>query len=274
MDGKKVTLKAIRSLVLWLTSISMIIPIALILLNSLKSKGEALKMSFSWPESFHWENYSTVIERGNLAMSFLNSLTYSIAATVLVVILASMAAFVLSRNRSRINRRIYMFLVLGITLSLNHIALMKIMEWTHLLNTRLGMIFIYAAMQIPFAVFLIFGFVSTVPRDLDEATFLDGAGALRLFISIIFPLMKPALVTVGLLCFLNSWNEFVLPLYYLNDSSLWPMTNSIYMFFGRYSASWNLVSANMILTCLPVVILFLLGQKYLLSGITAGAVKG
>lgn len=274
MNSKKLISKFIGNAVVWIISLVMLVPIGMILLNSFKTKGEALKMSFSLPKNLIWENFSIVIDRGNLLTSFFNSMLYSVTSVAIIVLFATMASFVVSRNRTPFNKSMYLFIVLGMTLNINHIALMKIMQWTNLLNTRAGIILIYSALQIPFAVFMIYNFVSTVPKELDEAAFLDGADPLHLFFNIIFPLLKPAVISVGILSFLNSWNEFILPLYYLNDSNLWPMTNSVYNFFGRYSASWNLVSADMLLTCVPVVFIYLVGQKYLLSGITAGAVKG
>ena len=129
-------------------------------------------------------------------------------------------------------------------------------------------------MQLPFAVFLIYGFVSKIPVELDEAAIIDGCGSLRLFSYIVLPLLKPAVATVIVLTFLNTWNEFVSPLYFLSSSTKWPMTLSVYNFFGMYFKDWNLVCADIVLTSLMVIIVYLAGQKYIVSGMTAGAVKG
>lgn len=274
MKKKISSTSIIKNIVVWLMSLSMLIPVSLIFINSFKTQGEALGMSFKLPEKFIWENYLTAIEAGNLIPSFINSMIYAVSSVALTILFASMASFVLSRNKSKLARGIFMYIVLGMVLNLNHIALMKIMEATHLLNTRLGLILLYTAIQIPFAVFLMYNFISTIPIELDEAAIIDGCTPLRLYFTIIVPLLKPALVSVEILTFLNSWNEFILPLYYLNNSELWPMTNSAYTFFGKYSASWNLLSSDMVLTTLPVIVIYLIGQKYLVSGITSGAVKG
>lgn len=113
-----------------------------------------------------------------------------------------------------------------------------------------------------------------MPLDLDEAAVLDGCGPWRLFFNIVMPMMKSSMVTAAVLCFLNTWNEFVMPLYFLNSSEKWPMTLAVYNFFGQYSTSWNLVCADILLTCLPVIIMYLVCQKYIVGGQTAGAVKG
>jgi raffinose/stachyose/melibiose transport system permease protein len=185
-----------------------------------------------------------------------------------------MAAYVLSRNRSKANRILYFVIVLGITMPLNFIALMKVMQMLQIINTRIGIILLYASIQTPFNVFLIYSFVGKIPRDIDEAAIIDGCSPLRLFFSVVFPLLKPVLVTVMVLTFLNTWNEYILPLYYLGNTDYWPMTEAVYNFFGMYFKDWNLLCADIVLTSLPVIVVYLLGQKYIVSGMTAGAVKG
>jgi raffinose/stachyose/melibiose transport system permease protein len=156
----------------------------------------------------------------------------------------------------------------------NYVTLIKVMQVLHLINTRVGLILLYISMGVASSTFIIYGFVSSVPREMDESAAMDGARPLRLFFSIIFPLLQPVMITVGILTFLNVWNDFITPLYMLNRSSAWPMTLSIYNFFGRYQQDWNLVFADMVLTVLPVVVVYLLGQKSIVSGMIAGAVKG
>ncbi len=263
------------NLIAWLLSLICMIPLLLILFNSFKDKKAASDMSLSlptWP--IPWDNFGTVIEKGKLATSFLNSLTYSFGSVIICCVLAVMAAYVLSRNATRLNKALFMFLVLGITLPINYVALTKVMLFLHLNNTKLGIILLYAAMQLPFSVFLMYGFVSRIPMELDEAAVIDGCGCVKLFFRIIFPLLKPVLATAFVLTFLNTWNEFVSPLYFLSSSEKWPMTLSVYNFFGMYFKDWNLVCADILLTSLPVILVYLFGQKYIVTGMTAGAVKG
>jgi raffinose/stachyose/melibiose transport system permease protein len=252
----------------------MVIPFYLIVTNSFKTKADASSMSAALPATLHPENFSTVISSGKLAASFFNSMLYASGSTILGTLFAAMAAFVLSRNRSRFNRFLYFFIILGIALPANYFTLTKVMQITTLINTRAGMILLYAAGQIPFGVFLIYGFLDTVPKELDEAAVMDGCSPLQLFFQIIVPMLTPVLVTAAVLSFLGAWSNFIMPLYYLNNSANWPMTLSVYNFFGQYQANWNLVSADILLTVLPVILVYLLAQRYILSGITAGAVKG
>lgn len=259
----------------WVITIISLIPLVLILFNALKTSKAASDMNLKLPTfPIPVENFSTVIERGKLATSFINSCVYSIGSVILCAILAAAASYVLCRNKTKLNRIIYMFIILGITMPINYVALMKVMSALHLMNSMLGIVLLYTAMQLPFSVFLLHGFVARIPVELDEAAVIDGCSPIRIFIYIIFPLLKPALATVVVLTFLNTWNEFVSPLYFLSSSSKWPMTLSVYNFFGMYFKDWNLVCSDIILTSLPVIVVYLLGQKYIVSGMTAGAVKG
>jgi raffinose/stachyose/melibiose transport system permease protein len=199
---------------------------------------------------------------------------YSSGSTIMATLFAAMAAHVLSRNPTRLNRFLYFFLIMGIALPINFFTLIKMMQITHLINTKAGIIILYATTQIPFSVFLIYGFIDSVPRELDEAAIIDGCGPLQLFFRIILPLLTPVLVTAGILNFLGVWNDFLLPLYFLNNSAHWPMTLAVYNFFGQYQADWNLVSADILLTILPVIAIYLFGQRFILSGLSSGAVKG
>ncbi|OAS17937.1 carbohydrate ABC transporter permease [Paenibacillus oryzisoli] len=264
----------LRNTTAWIVSIITLAPLLLIVINSLKDKTQASSMGFDLPKQLHFENFLVVIEKGKLLRSLWNSLFYTGASTILCILLSAMAAYIYARNRSRLNRFFYFFLILGIALPINYFTLTKMMQMTHLMNTQIGIIILYAVVQIPFSVFILYGFVGTVPKELDESGIIDGCGPLRLFFSIIFPLLMPAVVTTFILAFINSWNEFLLPLYFLNNAKQWPMTLSVYNFFGQYQMDWNLVSADIVMTCLPAVILYLLGQRYIISGMTSGSVKG
>jgi len=255
-------------------SLIMVIPFYLIVVNSLKNSSDASSMSAALPSTMHVENFTTVIATGKLGITFFNSIYYATGSTILGTLLAAMAAFVLSRNRTRFNRFLYFFIILGIALPTNFFTLTKVMQITALINTRIGMVILYAAGQIPFGVFLIYGFLDTIPKELDEVAIMDGCGPFQLFFQIIVPLLTPVLVTEAVLAFLGAWGNFIMPLYYLNNTANWPMTLSAYNFFDMYHMNWNLFSADILMTVLPVILVYLAAQRYILSGMTAGAVKG
>ncbi len=274
MSRSSLPVRLLRQLTCILLCLLIIAPFAVISVNSLKDRADAAVMALTLPRELVWENYSIAIERGRLALSFLNSLLYAGGGTAGAILVTSLAAYVLSRRRTPFTRFLYFFICLGIVLPGNFVTLIKVMQVLHLINTRWGIVLLYMAGSAASATFIIYGFISSVPREMDESAAIDGARPLRLFFSIVFPLLQPVMITVAILSFLGIWNDFVTPLYVLNRSSAWPMTLSIYGFFGRFQQDWNLVFADMVLTTLPVVIVYLVGQKSIVSGMIAGAVKG
>lgn len=255
-------------------SLVVLIPLVVLFLNSFKTSAEADKMTLSLPTKWVFENYSTVIEQGKLISSFFNGLLYAAGSVVIIVIVVSLAAFVISRNMKGINRFLYYFIISGIAMPINNVSLMKVMQAFHLINTRGGIILLYAAINIPLSLFLAYGFIDTIPREIDEAAVIDGCTPWQLFTKVIAPLLKPIVSTLFVLDFMAIWNDFTMPLYYLNNSQKWPMTLAVYNFFGAFQNSWNLVAADIMLTLLPVLIVFVLGQKYIVGGVSAGSVKG
>lgn len=257
-----------------LISLIVAIPLVVLFLNSFKTSAEANGMALSLPKEWVFENYLIVIKQGKLISSFFNSLLYAMGSVIIIVILVSAAAFVISRHRKGVNKFLYYFIIAGIAMPINNVALMKVMQALHLMNTRIGIILLYAAINIPLSLFLSYGFVSTIPREIDEAAVLDGCTPIQMFIKVILPLLKPIISTLFVLNFMAVWNDFTMPLYYLNNSKKWPMTLAVYNFFGTFENSWNLVAADIVLTLLPVLIVFVIGQKYIVGGVSAGSVKG
>ena len=279
MDPARLIRRAVNNFIASGAGLIAIAPIYLLLANSLKTRLDANSMSPGLPLDLQWGNFATVIDQGRLVPAFLNSALYAFGSTILGVLVAALAAYVLARHRSRWHQAIYLLLILGIALPTNFVTLTKVMQATGLINTQIGMVVLYAAMQVPFNVFLIHAFVGRLPRELDEAAFIDGCTPTRTFVSIILPLLTPVLVTCGVLNILNVWSDFINPLYFLNTSDNWPMTLSVYNFFSQgtsFSAgsNWALVSADVVLSIAPVIVIYLLAQRWILGGWSAGAVKG
>lgn len=266
--------RAAANLLAVIVSLVVLIPLVVLLLNSFKTVGESNLMSLSLPTVWQPQNYATVIERGKLVSSFLNSLLYSTCSVIIIIIAVSAAAYVISRNNRGANRFQYYFIISGLAIPINNVALMKVMQVLHLVNTQSGIILLYAAINIPLSLFLAYGFVDTIPRDIDEAGIIDGCSPVRLFFNVIFPLLTPMMATLFVLNFMAVWNDFTMPLYYLNKTSEWPMTLAVYNFFGAFENSKNLVSADIVLTIAPVLVVFIFGQKYIVGGVSSGAVKG
>jgi len=260
-------------LFLWAATLTVLVPLALVLLNSFKTTPEAARMNMNLPKEFIFENYAIAFTKGKMVSSFFNSLLYSAVSTAISNLSAAMAAFVMARSDSRFSRGMHAYFMLGLVAATNYVTTVQVMHWLRLLNTAAGMILLFAAQGISFSVFLFFGFIKSVPRSLDEAAILDGCGSGRLFFQIVFPLLKPVFVTGFVLNFMNAWNDFVTPLYVLNSMSRWGMIMAIYNFFGLYGKEWNLISAVIILTVAPILACYLMCQRYIIAGMTAGAVK-
>jgi raffinose/stachyose/melibiose transport system permease protein len=148
-----------------------------------------------------------------------------------------------------------------------------LLQRLNLINTYTGVIVVLLSMTMPVSVFLYTGFMKSVPKELDEAGIIDGCGKLRLFFVIILPLLRPATITVMIFNFMGVWNDVTTQLYFSNADK-WTMPMMVYRFQGMYSSQWNLIFADLILTSIPVVLVYIIGQKYMVSGLTTGAVKG
>lgn len=274
MKREERIINRLLGLLLWLISLIIIIPVAMILLNSVKSVTESAVMSLRLPTELHFENFAEVLGDDKMLRSFFNSAVLCAGSSILTLLVSSLAAYVLSRNRNKLNRTIYIIFLLGLVAPINYITTVKVMQYLQIINTYLGAILLYSAMYIPFTVFIYYGFISGVPRNLDEAAMIDGCQGIRMFFKIIFPLLKPVTMTALVLNLLNCWNDFIIPLYFLNSSKKWGMIMLMYNYFSRFISSWNMVCTAMLINMIPIILLYVLGQKYLISGMTAGAVKG
>ena len=270
---KKTLQTILKQAVCIFLSLIIITPFYMVLVNSFKDKSDAARMGLSLPKEWLFSNYLEVIDKGDLIQGFINSLSYAMIATFLGVILCSMAAFVMCRKRTKLNVFLYYFVLCGLFFPVNYVTLTRVLSTLSLNDTRPGIIMVFTSAMIPFCVFTIRNFVVSVPVELDEAAVIDGAGPVNLFFRIILPLLKPTLVTCFILQFMTVWSDFLTPLYLSSKSKLFPMTMSVYQFFGKNTSYWNFIFADIVLTCVPVIIVYMIGQKYIVGGLTSGAVK-
>ncbi len=256
-------------------SIVMLLPFYIVFINSFKTQKESAAMGISFPTEWMYENYLTVWKRANILHGFLNSFSYAFVSTVITIIVTLLAAFVLERNKKcKLYNFVYYMLILGVVLPINNIALTKVMSSLHLISTVYGIDLLYAAIGIPLAVFIAYGFMEGIPNELDEASVLDGCRSFQMFTLVICPLCKPLISTLFILNFLNTWNDFTMAIYFLNGAGKMPVSLAIYNFFGQFQQSWNLVCACVVLIALPILLIYIFAQKYIVRGLTSGAVKG
>ncbi|MCZ8521645.1 MULTISPECIES: carbohydrate ABC transporter permease [Paenibacillus] len=270
MDWRTVTVEA----VLLLLAFTIIAPLLIMLLGSFKTSAEVLDFSLRLPRQWMFSNYLEVIEQGGLLRAFWNGMLISGVSSLLNIITTSAAALVIVRRDTRLAHLIYLFFFMGLIAPVSIITTIRVVQWLGLYGTITSAILIYTAMNSAFSVFLYAGFMKSIPRALDEVAFLEGANMFDVYLRVIFPLIVPVNATVAIMVFMSVWNDITIPIYFLTDSSNWTMPLSVYNFYGKFSRDWNLVFADLTLTSLPVLILYLLAQKYIVSGMTAGAIKG
>jgi len=260
--------------IMLLASLLILLPILIMILGSFKTSAEVLDFSLSLPKKWLFSNYKVVFEEGNLMRAFLNGILITGVSAIVNIVTTSAASFVIVRRETRWSNLLYLFFFMGLIAPMSTITTIRIVQWLGFYGSITSVIFIYAALNTAFSVFLYSGFIRSVPKSLDEVAFLEGAGMFNVFFRIIVPLIVPVNATVAIMVFMSVWNDITIPLYFLTDSSHWTMPLSVYNFYGKYSRDWNLIFADLVLTSLPVFILYLFAQKYIVGGLTAGAVKG
>ena len=274
MKQKNNVKKIILSVLMLFLSLIIIIPLLIMLLGSVKNPTEAQQFNLSLPTEWHFENYVHVFQSGGIAKAMLNSTIITLSVTALVIIFGGLCAFVVSRRQSGYTKKVYYLFLVGMVSPLQVVTTFGLLKVLNLTGTYFGVIMITTAVQLPWTMFTMTGFIKNVPRDLDEAAFIDGASPLRMFFQVVLPLLKPILATTIVSTAMGAWNEFMIPLYFFNTSDKWTMPLTVYNFFGQYQSNWNYVFADLVLTALPITLLYLYCQKYVVSGMTAGAVKG
>lgn len=274
LNRKENILNTIIEVVVVLISLLILVPLLIMIFGSFKNPTEAAQFNLKPPSEWHFDNYKYVFTTGKIARSFLNSVIVT-AGTVLVCIsTAAFAGFVIARRRDKLTKRFQALFMFGLVAPMQMITTFALLKVTGILGSYFAVIMVMAAGQIPWAVFMVINFVSTIPKELDQAALIDGAGPIRMFTSVIMPVIKPILATTIVMVAMNAWNDFMIPLYFFSSSERWTLPLTVYNFFGQYFSNWNYVFANLVITALPITILYLYAQKHIVAGLTTGAVKG
>ncbi len=273
MREKKSTL-AVRYIILGLIACMYVVPVALMLLGSLKTNTEVLSFDLSLPAIPQWQNYLYVLDEGDILSGYKNSIIITFFTTIISIVLGAFTGIVISRRNEKLTKMLYYYFIFGLTITLQTASMFYWLRTINLYGTYTAIILIEVAMRTPFTVMTFSSFVKGVPRDIDEAAIVDGCGPIRLVFGVLVPIMKPIMITNLILTAISAWNNFMVPLFYLTKSSMWPVTLSVYKFYGMYSLDWHYVFACLTLTAAPMIILFLCLQKYIVGGMTAGSVKG
>ncbi|MCE5188411.1 MAG: carbohydrate ABC transporter permease [Eubacteriales bacterium] len=249
-------------------------PIFIAVVNSLKDKGEILRSALALPARLNLENYELVLTKSGFLKAFFGSCFVTGGGIVLNLAVSSMAGYALARWKSRWSAFLTVFLLSSMFVPFHTImiTLLKTAKALGLTGKLWGLILIYCGLQCPIPIFLVKGFVSTVPHEMEEAARIDGCGTARMFRSIVLPLLRPILATVAVLNTLWIWNDFLLPYLILGKPSTIPLSQMY--FYGQFNQQWHLIMAGFVISTIPVVVFFLVMQKYIVQGISSGAVKG
>jgi raffinose/stachyose/melibiose transport system permease protein len=250
-------------------------PLIILINVALKPSSEALHNPLSLPRSIDLANFAQAWTQGNLGAAVMNSAVVAGLSVVVLVLIGSTAAFYFARRLSRTSNVLYFVVLLGlmIPLQLGMVPLYRIMSNAGLLGTYTALILFYAGTQLPFTVFLFAGFLRAMPRDFEEAALLDGAGWWSTFRFVVFPLVRPVTITVVLLDMIDVWKDFMTPLLYVGGSQQQTLPVAIYAFQGEFVSQWGIVFAGVIISIIPIMVIYVLLQRFIIGGF-AGGLKG
>lgn len=268
--------KSIRVLVMSLAALIFFSPFYISIVYSFKSPEESAQSPLSFPTKFHFENYTKAIEVSNFFHAFKNSLIVTVSAVIILVIVCSMAGYIISRKNNKFYNIFYYLFLASIVLPFQVVMLplYKLMKDMGLLNTLPGLILAVTGFQVGFNIFLYTGFMKTIPREMEEAAMIDGCSKFKTFWLIIFPMLKPINATIVVLSALSAWNEFPVSLIIAQKQDVRTLPLTQYFFVGQYSIDINMAFAAFTLSMIPILILYFFLQKHITKGVTAGAVKG
>ncbi len=253
-----------------------LLPILFALMNSFKSNGEMLRSFISFPEVWRPENYTRVWKDMNYPRTFLNTVIVTVFGVGGTLLVSAMAAYRISRMKAKRGFWLLMFLTISMMVPFQTIMipLVKLASEFSMTNSRTGLIIIIIALFSPFTIFLYRGFMSSFPVELEEAAKIDGANIYQTFFRVIFPLLTPVTATAAVLNILWVWNDFILSFLLLQRDHVMTLQLAVYRYFGTYSQEWNLALASLVLAAIPVLVMYLFMQRYIIKGVAAGAVKG
>jgi raffinose/stachyose/melibiose transport system permease protein len=256
-------------------AVMVLYPLINMILSSLKSTREIFQNPFSLPVEWAFNNYATVWVDGRFGRYIWNSVYVTFVSMVIVVLFGSMAAFGISRYKYRLSTAIYLIFLSGIMLPLKAavIPLFLIVRNLGLLDSHVALIFVFAAMGLPSTVFILAGFMSTIPRDLEDAARIDGSNDFGIYRRVVIPLSAPSIALVTIYNTVPIWNDFFFPLVFIQSNRLKTLPLGISTFFGQFQINWALVFTALSIAILPMLVLYIFMSKYFIKGITAGAIK-
>jgi raffinose/stachyose/melibiose transport system permease protein len=264
-------------LVLVVVGIVFVVPFIFILLTASKTQQEAALFEFSLPSEFQlFENIREVITYADhrMLLALWNSTVLTVGSIILIVFLGASVAFVLQRRRDRVGSIAGGLMLSGLIIPPAVVPTIFVLQEIGLYKTLIGLIFVEVAIQLPFAVLILRAFIASIPREIDEAAIIDGATSMQLFIRVILPLLRPAIITIVVVSAVVIYNDFTLPLYFLPGSENVTAQLTLFSFMSQFTSRWNLLFADVVIITIPPLIMYIFFQRQIVAGLTSGSVKG
>lgn len=262
-------------LILW--SLVVLLPVWMMLINSVKpNQREVFRSPLGLPSVFSFDGYINAWTAGKFDLYFRNSLVVAVVSLVLILFVGSLAAYALANWRSRASSILYLYFIAGlmIPIRLGTINLLQIVQALGMSDKLTSLIFVYIAMGLPIATFVLTSFIRSVPIELTEAARIDGASEWRIYRSVVLPLIRPALATVAIFNVIPIWNDLWFPLIFIRNQEARTVTLGVTLLFGQYQTDWTRALAALSMAAVPVLITYLLMSGQFIKGLTAGALKG
>jgi raffinose/stachyose/melibiose transport system permease protein len=253
-----------------------VVPIGIAVLNSLKPNlGEVYRSPLALPSVWTWENYAKAWFGANFSTYFVNSTIIALSCVVIVTLCASSTAFVIARMPFKGSGFVFACFMLGVVIPIRLALapLFVIVNTLNLMDSLVGVILVQSASMMPVAVFILTAFLKSVPHELEDAARMDGALPFEIYWRVVLPLIRPALATVALLTFVQSWNEYFLPLIFLRSEANYPITLGMTQFRLQFDVQWHLMFAGILIMLVPTIIAFLLASRQFIQGLTQGGLK-
>ncbi|KRE58522.1 sugar ABC transporter permease [Paenibacillus sp. Soil750] len=270
-------LKVLVVIFLSLLVVTQVYPLLWLFIYSLKTNEEILSgRFFSLPHVLQWSNFTNAIKSGHYFQYLKNSLFVTLVTMVCVLFLSSLTAFAITRFKWKYGQLVMVIFLIGMMVPMQAtlLPLMIIFKNMHILNTHLSIILPYIAFQTPVAVFILSGFMKSIPAEIEESAVVDGAGIFKIFTGIILPISVPPMMTVCILTFINIWNEYILAATFISSERLKTLPFGVNSFVSQYSVNYGAIGAFLVLGALPVIIVYFLLADKITKGMVAGAVKG
>lgn len=247
-------------------------PLLMLVITSLKTMPEFMRSATALPSGLNFGNFVEAWEKANFLRYLTNTVFYTLSATAIYVVTAVFVAFPISRGYVKGAGWLLTLYVIALFLPVALIPQFQLMLNLGLYNNPLGYVMLFLVN--PIGIVILVNYIKTLPRELDEAAAMDGCGYFRFVTMIVFPLIQPAIATIAVLHAIGIWNELILPTIYLTNKDFYPITRGMIVFQGVYGSDWPTLAAAVLIMATPMLILFLVLQRYIVSGLTAGAVKG